>query len=325
VREFVFEHESQPYCAACSAELFAARCAACGKPVSGRYVAAEGRAYHPEHFICASCQSPLEGQSYVPQDSLLYCQRCYRERFGVRCAVCGLAIEGKYLEDDWGNRICERHRSALPECFCCRRLICEALTGGGVAYQDGRQVCNLCRRTAVDQVAQGLGMELLARHALESWGLALGDSALPVRLVDRAGLARAGGQSGLVTGQTRVTIVTEGDHERSRRVDEILVLYGLPQEYYAAVLAHEYGHAWLFRQRFPRLSPQVEEGFCQLLSWQWLQQQGTPVAAFLQRVIQDDQDPVYGQGFRAAQSGLAGRSVRELASYLRMHRQFPVP
>jgi hypothetical protein len=37
-----------------------------------------------------------------------------------------------------------------------------------------------------------------------------------------------------------------------------------------AVLAHEYGHVFLFTRRFPALSLQTEEGICELFAWLWL-------------------------------------------------------
>ena len=37
-----------------------------------------------------------------------------------------------------------------------------------------------------------------------------------------------------------------------------------------AVLAHEYGHAYLFMRRFPSLPLVTEEGLCELFAWLWL-------------------------------------------------------
>ncbi len=68
----------------------------------------------------------------------------------TRCAACGQPLEGWYTRDMWGNATCSRHEAEFPRCSACTRLICPRLTGGGVTYADGRQVCMLCRRTAID-------------------------------------------------------------------------------------------------------------------------------------------------------------------------------
>jgi hypothetical protein len=313
----------QPYCSRCYAELYNPRCAACGRPITGRYVTALGRSWHPEHFVCAACQRPLEGVSFVPRDGQLYCQGCYSARYSPRCSVCDRPLEGQYLEDYWGDRYCPRHRDELPKCFSCQRLICEPLTGGGVRYADGRHLCHRCRATAIDQVAAGAGTAQRVREALHGMGLDLEGAAIPLRLVGQRELEGAHHHTEPLNGKTRTVVRTQDGRELGRTVEEIMVLYGLPEEHYAAVLAHEYGHAWLFLQRFPPLAPTVEEGLCQALSYLWLSQRGTPEAGFFMQLLRESKDSVYGAGFRQAYAALEGRSFLGLAEYVRQYRGLP--
>lgn len=61
------------------------------------------------------------------------------------------------------------------------------------------------------------------------------------------------------------------------QVTAILVLYGLPHLLTGSILAHECMHAWLRLSGFPHLSPEVEEGLCQLMALLWLEAQQSKV------------------------------------------------
>jgi Protein DA1 len=91
-------------------------------------------------------------------------------------------------------------------------------------------------------------------------------------------------------------------------VTAILVLYGLPRLLTGSILAHECMHAWLRLSGFPHLSPEVEEGLCQLMALLWLEAQHVRgfhdaweerLAAFFGNQIRTDSSYVYGEGFRA--------------------------
>ncbi|KAK8674037.1 hypothetical protein V6N13_112339 [Hibiscus sabdariffa] len=66
-------------------------------------------------------------------------------------------------------------------------------------------------------------------------------------------------------------MITE-PHRLIRRceVTAILILYGLPRLLTGSILAHEMMHAWLRLKGYPNLSPEVEEGICQVLAHMWL-------------------------------------------------------
>lgn len=74
-------------------------CANCYEPLAtGRVITASGKRYHPSHFTCFECDTPLEHVEFytheAPGDTAvgalkeLYCHFDYHELFSPRCHVC---------------------------------------------------------------------------------------------------------------------------------------------------------------------------------------------------------------------------------------------
>ena len=265
-------------------------CAGCQRPIWGRYVQAQGTTWHPEHFVCAVCQQP---------------------------------IHAAFVTNAWGDTYCAQHAATYSLCYSCQRLICPALTNGGVFYGDGRTMCNRCRQTAVDQVAQGLPILTHVRQQLATLGLDLGQAPIALRLTDQhelSGHAPTGADS---AGQTHVQTWLQNGHVVRQTVEEMRILRGLPAEHFAAIAAHELGHVWLVLHGSPDLPPLIAEGLCELCAALWLDQQATEEATFRLRLMAANPDPVYGAGYRLARQALAGRTLPEILAYLRQHRRFP--
>ncbi|BFZ04528.1 hypothetical protein BsWGS_07566 [Bradybaena similaris] len=72
-------------------------CAACQKPIVGQVIAALGRTWHVEHFVCAHCEEPLGTRSFYERDSLAYCEKDYHQLFAPRCAYCNGPIVDKCI------------------------------------------------------------------------------------------------------------------------------------------------------------------------------------------------------------------------------------
>ncbi|HKP51064.1 MAG TPA: protein DA1 [Chloroflexia bacterium] len=324
-REGFIEHEGRAYHVACYHERFSPRCAACGKVITGKYTNALGKSWHVEHFVCAQCGKPFAGRSFFERDGKAYCETDFHLLFSPKCTVCGEPLRGTYSVNLWGDKYCERHNVELHKCYSCGRLICARLTGGGVRYQDGRHMCNLCRRTAVDAPAEGERIMGEVRRALASFGMDLGMARIPLRLpgqgelTSRSTHAYASDPSGMAC--TRLW--TQRGRVVRREVEEILVLHGLPREHFSTVVAHELGHAWLFLNAFPKLPPQVEEGICELCEYLWLKRQGTREAQYRLTAMESNKDPVYGAGFKSARRALEGRTFHALLEYVRKYARFP--
>lgn len=323
-QQFV-KHRGRPYHSECYQERFAPRCAGCGQTITGKYITALKKSWHPEHFVCAHCERPLDGRPFYEQDGKPYCERDYHTLFGRHCAVCGEAMQGTYLTNTWGDSFCEHHQGQIPECSSCGRLANERLTGGHVRYQDGRVMCNRCRQTAVDEGREGGRILTDVRRALALERLDLGKIKIPLRLVDQGELEElVGGVRTLPpAGVARTQLSSSGEGAVKREVLEILALNGLPREHLAAVLAHEVGHAWLFLNAFPELPPKVAEGICELFSFLWLKREGGKEAAGRLKLMQKNKDRVYGVGFRAARRSLRKRSLRQMLAHVKRYGRFP--
>src|SRR5947209_1935256 len=105
------------------------RCAGCGGGVRGSYITALDRQWHPEHFVCGACSTPLH-TGFYERDGKPYCEADYVQLFVPRCSICREPLRSRYLTNWWGERCCPAHRQELPACQTCGRLISRN-TGGG--------------------------------------------------------------------------------------------------------------------------------------------------------------------------------------------------
>jgi hypothetical protein len=82
------------------------------------------------------------------------------------------------------------------------------------------------------------------------------------------------------------------------KVNGIAVLQGLPAVLFQGVTAHELGHVWLIVHGIQGLPNWAEEGFCEYLSHRYYCTLNTPEGRYYALCIEDNADPVYGEGFR---------------------------
>jgi len=71
------------------------------------------------------------------------------------------------------------------------------------------------------------------------------------------------------------------------------------------------------------LQPSVEEGLCELTKHLWLTQQKTPEAAFRLKLLDNNDDPIYGDGYRAARRGLDRMPLDGLLQHVRRYGRLP--
>jgi len=116
-------------------------------------------------------------------------------------------------------------------------------------------------------------------HILAGAGV-LPDGNIKLALADRAQMDQARkvdpghSRSSVVMGLTDTRPVGADAFEHS-----IFVLDHLPPARFAAVCAHEYGHAWMQEnvRRFRKLSPNSVEGFCEWLAYKVMTERGEEV------------------------------------------------
>jgi len=138
----------------------------------------------------------------------------------------------------------------------------------------------------------------------------------------------------------------------TREVTAVLVLYGLPRDLTASILAHEAFHVYLKLSReeggeegFPTdLSPQAEEGLCQYVAERYLahrerQQTLVPATAaagereartrderlrqYFQQSIFADRSEIYGEGFRRANRCIANLGLDIVLEHVRTNKRLP--
>lgn len=93
-----FEDEGLPYCEYDFCVLRGLICAGCDKAVTGSYITQLGKNWHPEHFKCAACATPLAGQTFYTQDNAPYCKPDYLDLFVDKCDVCQTPLEDEYMQ-----------------------------------------------------------------------------------------------------------------------------------------------------------------------------------------------------------------------------------
>jgi len=246
---------------------------------------------------CALCGRPIRGR-YFQHEGRVICEKDYLAKVAPRCFFCGVVLEGTYLVNPMGQHACHRHGHG-PTCTSCNRWLGPEERLHPPRFL-GSTPCRQCLLSAVDVPQLRSYGNAFGARALRAAGLELkAQPRIPLRLdsaVNIRNLRGAGAKA--VEGVTLTIIHTLDGREHSREVQGIVVLGGLAQDHFEAVLAHEFGHVWLFNERLDPGSELLVEGFCELVKYLWLEQLGTPLAKAIQRRTQDNPDPVYGGGFR---------------------------
>lgn len=349
-------------------------CAGCKKPLGyGRFLSCLGKNWHPSCFACKLCSRPIAEREFSVQEGEPYHRDCYKELFHPKCEVCLQFIPTnaagliEYRSHPfWNQKYCPKHEAdGTPRCCSCDRV--ETHDEQYVPLADGRKLCLECLETAVfdTKECQPLYREILKFY--KNVGMMI-DQEVPMLLVERSALndAREGEKEGMhMTSETRglclseeqtITTVFGGKPVFSRgpwslwteprqlrrhcEVTAILVLYGLPRLLTGAILAHELMHAWLrLTGGFPHMSPEVEEGICQVMSHIWLSaelkrsQNRTSTNAtspaqerlgkFYLHQIANDTSPIYGNGFRRGLKAVNYHGLVRVLEHLRMTANFP--
>ncbi|CAH2237808.1 jg24141 [Pararge aegeria aegeria] len=137
-----FYYKGEIYCARDLANVLEIpRCAGCDELIFTRpYTAAEGRAFHVQHFCCYHCDAPLGGKKYVPDDKtgLPICLSCYDQFYAERCRACGGVIGPEQQGVSWSNM----HWHA--ECFICSGRMCgKSLLSGRFVVKQEMPFCSV--------------------------------------------------------------------------------------------------------------------------------------------------------------------------------------
>ena len=133
--------------------------------------------------------------------------------------------------------------------------------------------------------------------------------------------------------------------EEIREVTAVLVLYGLPRDLTASILAHEAMHVFIKLQKsFPfHLPSQIEEGICQVISSKYLEylnnsnnnkskydnnksiedKRDYELRDFFKVTIETDPSVVYGDGYRQAIHVVDILSLPIVLEYIQHNSKLP--
>ena len=297
-------------------------CGACGRSIDSDYVTAGGETYHAEHFVCALCKEVLDGE-YIVHEGRNYHPSCYTDRVAPRCALCGKVLERRYIEDYWGNSYHTRHDGEEPRCDYCKRFISDRLTKGGVTYDDGRVVCRLCSRRAIDRDDEARALLRSVAASLRDFGIDVDVGAVRLHLIDRRELMRrAGGGRKDFQGFTSFQQEARRGSPGAATID-VWLLWGLPREEAVSTLAHELMHVWLtFRDRDQK-NGALSEGSCNYAAYLVLGNESGPLSAYIVEAMMEDDDPAYGKGFRRVRRFAEEKGVGKWLQWIATKDRFP--
>lgn len=99
-------------------------CGGCGKPVANQSIYALGRAWHPQHFVCAgACGKALSAKGYYAAANKPYCLDDFNVLFGVKCKKCdGYVMEGVRVQGLSGQDIGELYHVRCLSCTTCGKV-----------------------------------------------------------------------------------------------------------------------------------------------------------------------------------------------------------
>ena len=296
------------------------KCNYCKQKIEGEYTVVEGKTYHPNHFLCANCNKPING-NYYKDGSKYYHRHCYEQTVVPKCDVCLKPLTSKYLKDIYGITYHEYHEKEYPYCDNCNRLISQNTTRGGFTYEDGRNICNLCKKNSVssDAVVPSLLNKVI--KSLRNYGLNFNTGNINIKAVDRKMLKSAAGNSysASIRGYcwTRITEETFGKRETIKYEHTIFVLNKIPAKYIEATIAHELMHVWINENIDHSLTKQLEEGSCNFIAYLYLKYDYSNLSKDIIKQLKDDPSPIYGDGFRKVSDKFKGRYPVELLNYLK--------
>jgi hypothetical protein len=160
----------------------------------------------------------------------------------------------------------------------------------------------------------------MARYGLDTHSINVPLQLVSVDWMSQGGIDIA---SARTKGRAETTISSKNGVETERRIRAVSVLWGLPQEMFEGVLAHELGHVWLFKQHMNDIPEDLEEGLCNLFAYILHQEKVTPEARYSVYLLEENLDPVYGEGFRRSRAIYHRKGLRWLLHFVRRKGKWP--
>ncbi len=300
-------------------------CKGCGQPIRGNYFTALGGMWHPEHFVCAACGRPIADASFNLHQGAPYHAVCYTNNVAPRCAYCSKPLLGEYFVDSWGTLFCKQHKQEYPLCAYCGRLVPPGQREQPSSSSAEAIRCPICRASAIETDAQAKPLFTRVIQWTGSQGLANNNLPLSLELCDRARLAALLQERNHVysLGATISSTYTQNGRVVRTEIGGVAVLRGLPATLFQGVTVHELGHVWLVVHSIQNLPSWAEEGFCELLSYRFYTEMNTPESRHCAQTIEQNTDPVYGDGFQRVRARVDAPGFERFLGILRTTKALP--
>uniref|UniRef100_A0A8C3NNM4 Zyxin n=1 Tax=Cyanoderma ruficeps TaxID=181631 RepID=A0A8C3NNM4_9PASS len=138
--------DEKPFCEDCYASTLE-KCSVCKQTITDRMLKATGNSYHPQCFTCVMCHTPLEGTSFiVDQSNQPHCVDDYHRKYAPRCSVCTEPIMPEPGKDET-VRVVALEKNFHMKCYKCedcgKPLSIEADENGCFPL-DGHVLCIKC-------------------------------------------------------------------------------------------------------------------------------------------------------------------------------------
>ncbi len=174
------------------------------------------------------------------------------------------------------------------------------------ALPDGRYLCSVCRAQVISQPDQILKIKKLVINRLIDEGVRFQEKRLesvPIEIVNVNRLAQLRNQppsitqKGLTLTRSEMTLGGKLFGSTPKMSHHIYILDNLIKIEFAGTLAHEIMHVWQNENQIKLAAPQCE-GLCNLGSWLAYNTIKSSKTPYFLKVMQENPDPVYGDGFR---------------------------
>ena len=127
-------------------------CPTCNRPVMGEAVAALGKVWHREHFVCTIDDKEIGSDPYFSWNDQIYCESHYNELFSPQCAKC----EKPILE----NMISAMSKSFHAACFTCHA--CDRPFTDSFHEHEGKPFCQDCYSKEIAPKCVSCGLPILS-------------------------------------------------------------------------------------------------------------------------------------------------------------------
>lgn len=130
------EKDNQAYCKNCYFSMFAPKCAAgCSVPITENYISSLDAQWHPQCFVCATCNQPFADGNFFEHEGQPYCETHFHALKGSLCAGFSKPISGRCIT--------AMFRKFHPEHFVCSFCL-KQLNKGTFKEKGEKPYCHEC-------------------------------------------------------------------------------------------------------------------------------------------------------------------------------------